>query len=62
MKFCYHALQLGGRLAWLGKYSSMALIPMLVGREAMLADSNVQCSGGRGKISGARGRSHRSFK
>jgi hypothetical protein len=33
----YHALR--GGLTWLGIYSSMALIPMLVGRAAMIADS-----------------------
>jgi hypothetical protein len=30
-------LLFGALLAWLGKYSSMALIPMLEGREAMFA-------------------------
>jgi hypothetical protein len=33
----FHALQ--GGLTWLGKYSSMALIPMLVGRAAMIVES-----------------------
>jgi hypothetical protein len=30
-----------GSLAWLGKYSSMALIPMLEGRAAMIANLRV---------------------
>jgi hypothetical protein len=51
-------------LAWLGKYSSMALMPMLVGREAMFAVVGVVWEGRaeqREAVLAKRG-VHRSFK